>query len=158
MAWIIGGVWEFRTSRKPWLRSTRDINEALRAIKFDPKQRHQKNIGMTFALAQWGMDKRALPKKALTKFMEDGDLFDTLRIYGEVPANTYGFCDLPPDQLAKLEKRLGHHWPNVRLMIDAMSAPERRLKAANDKRRKVNKAIHNPRQSLLSASLAQFNS
>lgn len=160
MAWRIGGVWDHLPGKnKPWLATSREINEALRAIRFDPNQRRQKNVALLFTLAQW-LQRNSLPtpRKSLTEYFDHGDLFDLLKLHNEVPDGAYGFCDLTRSQVNKLEKRLWHHWSAVSLMLDAMNAPYSRLRAANDKRRNPKRAMHNPRQSVLSATLTQLNS
>jgi len=160
MAWYIGGVWEqVGAKKKPWLSITRELNAALRAIKFDPKQRRQKNVALIFNLAQW-LQRRSLPtpKKTLAEYFDHGDLFDILKIHDEVPDGAYGFCDLTKAQINQLEKRLWHHWPAVTLMLNAMNAPSDRLRAANNKRRNPVRKCYNPRQQVLSALLTQLNS
>jgi hypothetical protein len=153
------GSWSYTGARKrPWTAKMRDITLALKSIGFDPKVRRKPNIGLLFALAQWGQLQKKLPKKSLRDFIEDGPLFDLLRLHREVPMAAYGLCDLTPEQLTRLEKRLNHRWPLVACMVEAMNQPNSRLRAENTSRRKRQRSVHNPRLSTFSATLAQLDS
>lgn len=153
------GTWAWEGPRKnPWNTKMRAINDALRAIGFNPAQRHKPNVGLLFALAQWGQRQSKLPKKSLHAYLDDGHLFEILRIHRQVPIEAYGLCDLTPEHLNKLEKRLHRLWPSVRLMIDAMETPRNMLRTQNQKRRKPAHLKQKSRVSTLSATLAQFNS
>lgn len=152
------GTWEYKPNKKrPWTIITRDIYAALRAVRFNAKQRHKKNVSLLFALAQWGIDQTRLPKMALRKYLDDGWLFQILKAHDETPETALCFGDLSPSELKNLEKRLHHHWPDVALMRDAMNRPKTILRDANKQRRNSKGLVHNPRQSVFSETLKQLN-
>lgn len=153
------GYWDWNGQKKnPWNSKTREINDALRAIGFNPKQRHKPNIGLLFGLAQWGQRQRTIPKKSLRNHLDDGHLFEVLRIYDQVPRGAYGLCDLDQVQLNALEKRLNQYWHRVMVMIEAMNAPKNALRKQNQIRRKHAHIRQKPLASMLSATLVQLNS
>ena len=79
------GVWDYKSNlKKPWLIPMRDINAALKAIGFNPKQRHKQNVSLLFSLAQWGQRHGQIPKMALKKYLDCGDLFDTLQLHKQI--------------------------------------------------------------------------
>lgn len=154
---LFGGVWPLKGKVRHWTNISRQINAALKAMGYDPKKRRNKDIALLFDLARWGAGK-PLPKKAMGHLLDDGELFELLHRHGEVPPRCFGFCDLTPAQLAALEKRMWHRWADVAQVISAIEAPQKRLDASNDVRRKPRPGIQNPHTPLLSATLAQFKS
>ena len=156
---IIFAVWDYDGKKqRPWTTKTRDMLDALRAIRFSRNQRHRKDTWLLFSLAQWGQRRGDIPKTSLRGYLDDCELFQLLRMRGQISSHHYDFRDLDSIELRKLQKRLNHLWPDVQLMIDAMNGPRKLLKSFTEHSRKLRRQVHNPHQQVLSAMLKQLNS
>lgn len=135
-AWWFGGIWDIATQRSSTV-PTRQMRAAVAAIDFKPGVGRKPNIRMLFALARWAVKRESLPKKSLAKFIDDFELFEILRLNGEIDiAGAFFLGDLTLSELQRLEKRLHHQWPLVQKITDALRLPQTQLDAYNLERRK----------------------
>lgn len=136
-SWFFGGVWEATGASRPSTVPMRQLRSAARAVGFGRGIGRKLNMALIFGLARWGMPKAKLPKKSLGKYTDDFDLFDVLKLNGQIRTeNAYFLGDLSVNDLLALEKRLHHQWPTVQSVIDVWRAQLAPLNAANIKRRK----------------------
>lgn len=153
-SWFFGGVWNVTARIRPYAVPTRELNAAVKAIGFEAGVGRKPNMRLLFDLARWGMTVGELPRKSLAKFREDLELFDVLKLNGEIRQRDAFFLgDLSPAELLRLEKRLHHQWGSVQKIVDALIAPRVLLRNANAKRRNLAMVEKNMKKSMVSTLL-----
>ena len=150
---LLCGVWDATDQKRPHTVPMRQINAACKALRSKGAGR-KPNSALLFSLARWGVARGRLPKKSLSKFFDDGMLFEILKANGEIVDEAAFFLgDLSAHELCKLEMRLWHQWGAVQRVVDALNAITQPLRKANDLRRKQKYAKLKPAKSDLAALL-----